>query len=179
LAFIYILSPPHHTRRSIYNVIANKKCRYDAICPIALISHDEHMSSDNTILFLIIKIPSNIIYTAPKNISVLNRIQERGAWVAHTKGPINQPMHVVSVLCTSLERKCPNLDRKLRKMVYAAERRLMQKPLLKTRCMPARSLDQNDGSDCPEQSGILTPGLMLRSMSMMPHLSSHSLPFSL
>jgi hypothetical protein len=43
------------------------------------------MSSDNTILFLIIKIPSNIIYTAPKNISVLNRIQERGAWVAHTK----------------------------------------------------------------------------------------------
>jgi hypothetical protein len=51
----------------------------------------------------------------------------------------------------------------------------------KTRCYARSlvSLNQKDGSDWPPQSGILTPGLMLRSMSMMPHLSSHSLPFSL
>jgi hypothetical protein len=55
---------------------------------------------------------------------------------------------------------------------------LMQSSCWKTNVC-ARSLQSKDGSDCPPQSGILRPGLMLRLMSMRPHLSSHSLPFSL
>ena len=59
----------------------------------------------------------------------------------------------------------------------AAKRRRHAKVVLKSKCV--RSLAQKDGNVWPAQSGILRPGLMLRSMSIRPHLSSHSLPFSL
>jgi hypothetical protein len=72
-------------------------------------------------------------------------------------------------------------NQKLRKMFNAAQTPPHAKKSVaaENKMVYARLLDQKDGSDCPAQSGIFTPGLMLRSMSMMPHLSSHSLPFSL
>lgn len=68
----------------------------------------------------------------------------------------------------------------------AAKRRAVMQSRVLNECKslkyltPKRSENYSKvGRAAPPQSGILTPSLRLRFTSMRPHLSSHSLPFSL
>lgn len=85
-------------------------------------------------------------------------------------------------------RRVPSLPT-CQKLSYrcAAERRAVMQSRVLNECesLKYRTSKRNEeyyskvGRAAPPQSGILTPSLRLRLTSMRPHLSSHSLPFSL